>query len=307
MILKNNNLIKFIYSKLSLVRKGLNMIRQRIFISMVIITCTIGLISCSKNEKMQINPIDMEVNIGQLPYQDLEKEWSVMNMDKYILRTAQQIWNTWSSMDKIWPGVDFSKYNVLYVSIDGEKAWLINPNNEIIKFSGKDLPDKFKATGEEMSFTSSEETLNGKPTIKVEVKPKMFEEPYSVSEFKSLPTGTNLFPFTVHEEFHNYQGTWKINDVNKEGLLQEGVENFEARQERLEILNCLNKAVLDPDKETQYLEAAKWWFNKYKTDNEKEYNMTKNVDTLESTARYFDMAVNIRSIKGMDISEDEAF
>lgn len=307
MILKNNNLIKFIYFKLSLVRKGLNMIRQRIFISMVIITCTIGLISCSKNEKMQINPIDMEVNIGQLPYQDLEKEWSVMNMDKYILRTAQQIWNTWSSMDKIWPGVDFSKYNVLYVSIDGENAWLINPNNEIIKFSGKDLPDKFKATGEEMSFTSSEETLNGKPTIKVEVKPKMFEEPYSVSEFKSLPTGTNLFPFTVHEEFHNYQGTWKINDVNKEGLLQEGVENFEARQERLEILNCLNKAVLDPDKETQYLEAAKWWFNKYKTDNEKEYNMTKNVDTLEGTARYFDMAVNIRSIKGMDISEDEAF
>ena len=118
----------------------------------------------------------------------------------------------------------------------------------------------------------------------------MFEEPYSVSEFKSLPTGTNLFPFTVHEEFHNYQGTWKINDVNKEELLQEGVENFEARQERLEILNCLNKAVLDPDKETQYLEAAKWWFNKYKTDNEKEYNMTKNVDTLEGTARYFDMA-----------------
>lgn len=94
MILKNNNLIKFIYSKLSLVRKDLNMIRQRVFISMVIITCAIGLISCSKNEKMQINPIDMEVNIGQLPYQDLEKEWSVMNMDKYILRTSQQIWNT---------------------------------------------------------------------------------------------------------------------------------------------------------------------------------------------------------------------
>ena len=66
----------------------------------------------------------------------------------------------------------FFKYNVLYVSIDGENAWLINPNNEIIKFSGKNLPDKFKATGEEMSFTSSEETLNGKPTIKVEVKPK---------------------------------------------------------------------------------------------------------------------------------------
>lgn len=283
------------------------MIRKRFFISMVILICTIGLISCNRNEKTEINPIDMEVNIGQLPYDDLEKEWSVMNMDKYILRTAQQIWSTWSSVDKIWPGVDFSKYNVLYVSTDGENAWLINPKNEITKFSGKDLPDKFKATGEEMSFTSSEETLNGKPTIKVEVNPKMFEEPYSVSEFKSLPTGTNLFPFTVHEEFHHYQNTWKINDINQEELLQEGIENFEARQERLEILNCLNKAVLDPDKETQYLEAAKWWFNKYKMDNEKEYNMIKSIDILEGTARYFDMAVNVRSIKGMDISEDEVF
>ena len=195
------------------------MIRKRFFISMVILICTIGLISCNRNEKTEINPIDMEVNIGQLPYDDLEKEWSVMNMDKYILRTAQQIWSTWSSVDKIWPGVDFSKYNVLYVSTDGENAWLINPKNEITKFSGKDLPDKFKATGEEMSFTSSE----------------------------------------------------------------------------------------DPDKETQYLEAAKWWFNKYKMDNEKEYNMIKSIDILEGTARYFDMAVNVRSIKGMDISEDEVF
>lgn len=283
------------------------MLKKKVFIPILAFTCLLSMTACNKKDNMEIKPISMNMDINEVPYENLEREWSNMTMDKYILRVAQQIWSTWNDLDKIWPGVDFSKYNVLYVEANGNNAWLISSDKEINKLNAKDLPDKFKAQGNPFMFSSSENTLNGKPTIKVEVDPEMFNNPYDNGEFKALPNSSMLFTFTVHEEFHNYQSTWKIKETDQEELLTKGVENFSARTQRLEIINALNKAILEPEKEQQYLESAKWWFEEYKKNNKEEYELTKSIDILEGTARYFDMATNMRSIEGLSISEEEAF
>lgn len=284
------------------------MLRKKIFIPILAFTCMLSVTACNKNDNVDIKPISMNLDINEIPYEDLEKEWSNMTMDKYILRTAQQIWSTWKSLDKIWPGVDFSKYNVLYVESKGENAWLISADKEINKLEVSDLPEKFKPTGNPFTFTSlSENVLNGKPTIKIEVDSNMFKSPYDNGEFTSLPNSSMLFSFTVHEQFHYYQESWNVKKTDQEKLLSQGVENFDARSQRLEILNSLNKAILDTENETSHLKAAKWWFEEYKRTNEEEYNLVKPIDVLEGTARYFDMATNLRSIEGMNISNEEAF
>lgn len=287
------------------------MLSKKMCIPILALVCFLSTTACNKNDTrkkdtVKINPVEMNMNLEALPYEDLEKEWSNMNMDKYILRTAQQIWNTWNKLDKLWPGVDYSKYDVLYVETNGENAWLISKDKKITKMKVSDLPSKFKSQGEPFEFNSSKEILNLKPTIKVEVDSELFNNEYNEGEFRALPSSSMLFTFTIHEEFHNYQDSWKIDETDKEKLLQEGVENFGARSQRLEIINALNKAILEPEKEQQHIEAAKWWFEQYKKDNSKEFEMVKSIDILEGTARYFDMATNIRSINTEDLDEKEA-
>ncbi|MCU5409178.1 hypothetical protein OCA16_32400 [Bacillus cereus] len=41
----------------------------------------------------------MNVETKQRPYRDLKAERKEMNMDRYVTRTAQQVWDTWGDLD----------------------------------------------------------------------------------------------------------------------------------------------------------------------------------------------------------------
>ncbi|MGG5357701.1 MULTISPECIES: hypothetical protein [unclassified Enterococcus] len=85
------------------------------------------------------------------------------------------------------------------------------------------------------------------------------------------------------------------------------VNNKEARQIRLELINSLRKAVIETDKEKEHLEAAKYWYEKYQKEHKKDYEIVKEIDVLEGTARYFDIAVNVRSTIGMNASKEAVY
>lgn len=272
-----------------------------------VLLCTIvGIVGCSKDSKMEIKPQKMETSIESQPYKDLKAEWKNMNLERYIVRAAQQIWNTWPYSNKVWPGTDYSKFNVLFVDTEGKNAWLVSQDKKISKINAKDLPSDYKAEGVPFIFKSSKNKLNNVPTIKVELDANKFKNDYDTGEFESLPDSTMLFPFVTHEEFHRYQDTWKVGATDQEKLEEIGQKNFKARAQRYEIINALKKAVLEPEKEKEYLESAKWWFEEYKKDNKEEYELVKTADVLEGSGRYFDMAMNVRSVAGMNVSKKDA-
>lgn len=272
-----------------------------------IFLCAIIFTGCFENNNFKIKKINMETSIEKEPYINLKSQWKDMTLDKYVLRTAQQVWKTWPYAEKIWPGADFSKFNLLITETKGRYSWLISYNKKIVKFNSKDLPKSYKVQGIKNLFTDSNHKLNNIPTIKVEIDSEMFQKNYDKAEFESLKTGTLLFPFTTHEEFHRYQNAWKPGETDQEKLFKLGENNFKARTQRLEIINALNNAIINQDKEKEYLQAAKWWFEEYKKDNPQEYKLVKTFDILEGSARYFDMAMNIRSIFGMDLKKEDAF
>lgn len=243
----------------------------------------------------------MNIDTKELPYKDLKAEWNGMDMDRYVTRTAQQVWNTWRELDKIWPGVNYKDYNLIVVS--GEDAWIISTDKKIKKIASNDLPMRFSPTGLNYHYQAPTMKYDGKPTIKVEVSPGLFKGKYEQGEFEALPTASQLFTFTTHEEFHHYQDNWKSNDVDQEKVM-ELVDNKEARQVRLELLMNLRKAVIETNKEKDYLEAAKYWFDKYQKEHNEDYKTVRIMDLLEGTARYFDMAVNIRSNIGMSANKE---
>ncbi|HHT7188563.1 TPA: hypothetical protein ACTZ5N_001829 [Bacillus cereus] len=248
--------------------------------------------------------VPLNVDTKQLPYKDLQAEWKQMNMDRYVTRTAQQVWDTWGDLDKIWTGANYKDYNLLVVS--GEEAWVISTDKNIKKISSNDLPMRFSPSGADYSYEAPTKKYNNKPTIKVEVAPGLFKDEYDQGEFKALPSSSQLFIFSTHEEFHHYQDNWKVDKVDQEKIMAL-VNNKEARKVRLELLANVRKAVIDTDNEKEHLEAAKYWFDKYQKDHAEDYKTVRGMDVLEGTARYFDMAVNVRSNIGMNANKEDIY
>ncbi|MGB5838423.1 MAG: hypothetical protein WBH14_15385 [Albidovulum sp.] len=258
-----------------------------------------------RDSVLEIAPTEMSVDASDKQYSDLKQEWERLTFENYVARAAQQIGATWPLADQIWPGADYGNINVLFVETNGENAWLVTPDGNIVKFPAKDLPSAYRVTGYPFRFTSSEQTLNGIPTLKVEVDSDLFLGPYKSSEFESLPTSSLLFAFTAHEEFHRVQNTWNVEYTDQGKLIEIGQDNFAARAQRYEIIRALRLALLNPEEETENLEAAKWWFEAYRNDHPQEYELAKSMDILEGAARYFDMAMNVRSVGGFHLSAEE--
>lgn len=248
--------------------------------------------------------ISMNVDTKQLPYKDLKHEWKEMNMDRYVTRTAQQVWNTWGDLDKIWAGANYKGYNLLVVS--GADAWVISTDKKIKKIASNDLPMRFSPSGANYSYQAPTMKYDGKPTIKVEILPDMFKEKYDNGEFEALPASSQLFTFITHEEFHHYQDNWKVDKIDQEKVM-ELAGNEKAREVRLELLASLRKAVIDTSKEKEHLAAAKYWFDTYQKNHSEDYKIVRGIDVMEGTARYFDMAVNVRSNIGMNASKEKVY
>ncbi|MDQ0418615.1 hypothetical protein J2Z48_002818 [Croceifilum oryzae] len=242
--------------------------------------------------------INIKASAYTLPYTDLKKEWNQMTMDRYISRTAQQIWLTWGETEKIWSGIKLNKYKKALIT-DGEKVWIIDINKKTIdKTSYNSLPNEFK----DIPFFNTIK-YQGEDAVFYKLEKDRFKKSYDRGEFESLPNSNLAYVIMTHEAFHGEQNWSKTPEQSEESP----PENIKGRIQRLEIVRALRSAVLNPAKEKQYLQAAAWWYKQYKEQNPKEHQFVHFYDVIEGSARYFDMAVHVRSIVGIDAKREDIF
>lgn len=258
------------------------------------------------------NLLDFKLNVNKPPYKNLEKQWETMDFDKYFLMGAQQAWTTWSDADKVWMGVDYSKYN--YALSNEKITWIASPDKNVIKIKNESLSKDLREQLENPILFYQDSYKNYQINGTVE-KDNYFDQPYDSAQFKSLPKATLHFAINNHEAFHSLQGSWKLDgkkyanlmDPDYMGKLEKSNENREAREIRSNILDNLRQAILFPEKEQQYLQSAKYWNEKYLSEHKEDADFVKGSDIFEGSARYFDAAMSVRSSVGMNASKETIF
>lgn len=269
-------------------------------------------ISKSKAGGKKTSSLAFTLDKNKPPYEDLKKEWDSMNFDKYFLMGAQQAWKTWPRAGEIWQGADYSKYG--YALSTETYTWVAYPDKKIEKMYSKDLPKEIREKVE-IPILFYIDTLNGKDIAGTIEKDNYFDQPYQDTQYESLPKSTVHFAISSHEMFHDFQSSWKISDQKYHNImdsdytdrLEKSNEDKEARKIRANLMGSLRNAILFPEKEKEYLETAKYWNTKYQTEHSEDADFVKGSDIHEGSARYFDDAMSVRSVIGMDASKEEIF
>lgn len=265
--------------------------------------------------KLLMAPADIKVDLTAHSVETKYDNWEDITVEKLVVRVAEQIENTWSQCDRIWPRMNFGDSQVLFIVTNDQGytdyTYLIDSQREIKQIPYKEIEVFYNKSEGSPFFKSASNKLNDIPTMSLTISEDYIEEEgiQNKGEYKALSENTIHFMIATHEEFHNRQREWK---GIKKFLLDEQIENYNAlsdvyliRQARLEVIYNLRQAILQPEKEVSYLNAAKWWWDYYKTQYPDVYISARASDVLEGTARYFDMALNVRSAYGMDAKEEQ--
>ncbi|MHB0802854.1 hypothetical protein PVK73_25760 [Bacillus thuringiensis] len=210
-----------------------------------------------------------------------EQQTNLENVEQIVQVNANLIWNTRKHTEQIWPENEkiSEKFNRDVLMTDRKNYWIIKNNNQIEKGLFTELPKHVQdqiQTPYSPSFGEIE--YDGKMINYVEIT----EE---VISYKGPDTPYRVL---MHEYFHMYyQRNWKAaSGTGWESPLY--TDFLSPRQSRLEIMTALQKALEHPNEKKQHLEAAAWWYQKYKTENPREYQDIQVRDQLEGTARYFE-------------------
>ncbi|MGX7243988.1 hypothetical protein ACWOC1_03990 [Enterococcus quebecensis] len=266
----------------------------------------------TSDSKKKESSLKFPLDKNKPPFKDLKKEWDSMDFDRYFLMGAQQAWEAWPYAGKVWQGADYTNYG--YGLANETYTWIAYPDKTIEKIYTKDLPDDIR-TQIEVPVLFMDETYNGKAFAATVEKENYFDQPYQDTQFESLPKSTVHFAISTHELFHGFQGSWALKkneyaNVMDSDFLEKtnkSAANKEARKIRANLMNSLRKAILLPEKEKEYLDEAKYWHTKYKTEQSEDADFVRGTDLYEGSARYFDDAMSVRSVLGVDASKDEIF
>ncbi|WP_206913521.1 hypothetical protein IGL98_002596 [Enterococcus sp. DIV0840] len=302
--------------------------KRSIYVSLTITLSALVIAACSPKSKTvsseesttsepktggkKTSSLKFTLDKNKPPYEDLKKDWDSVNFDKYFLMGAQQAWKTWTHAGEIWQGADYSKYG--YALSTETYTWIAYPDKKIEKMYSKDLPKDIREKVE-IPILFYKDTLKGKDIAGTIEKDNYFDQPYQDTQYEALPKSTVHFAISSHEMFHGFQGSWEtsgqkyknIMDSDYQESLEKSNEDKEARKIRANLMESLRKAIVFPEKEKEYLETAKYWNTKYQTEHSEDAEFVKGSDIHEGSARYFDDAMSVRSVLGMDASKDEIF
>lgn len=266
----------------------------------------------SKTKGKKNAPLTFNLDKNKSPFTDLKKDWDSMNFDRYFLMGAQQAWKTWPYAGQVWQGADYAKEG--YSIATETYTWIAYPDKTIEKVYTKDLPDKLREQVE-IPLLFFKDTYKGRPIATTIEKDNYFDQPYQDTEYEALPKSTVHFAINSHEMFHAFQADWALKDNNYANIvdsdyverLKKSDTNKEARTIRANLMESLRKAILFPENEKEHLETAKYWHTKYQTEHSEDADFVRGSDLHEGSARYFDDAMSVRSVLGMDASKDEIF
>lgn len=255
----------------------------------------IGLAGCARTYKIDLGKVSRPLDTATIPYTDIFAEWDGLTTESLVRRTAQQIGASYGQAGEVWPGVDYSGFQVLFFQDGKEDAWLVKPDGSAVALPLAALP----ASIAKLPFYSSalDNRLNGESTSISRIDADYLTNPENRRwEYAALPQDSFLYTVVSHEEFHAYQRRWGV--VYRQEKLFELKNEPQARVLRLHLLESLRQAILQPDRGGEYLGAAKFWLERYNAEFPAEARLVKGADILEGSARYFHVAMLVRSTFG---------
>lgn len=265
---------------------------------LVFLALALGLSGCATTSSHTLDAQTRPLDTESQPFTDVIAQWDSLTMEHLVRRAAQEIGATYARAGEVWPGTDFSDFQVLYFQDGSPEAWLVKPDGSAVAFPSSAIP---KAIAKTPFFESAlDRKINGHGTSVLRLEADYFQNPTNRGiEFSALPQNTVLFTIPIHEEFHMRQGPWNNIVYHQEALWRLPNEP-QARVLRLHLIESLRQAVIQPANEEKHLSAAKFWLDRYEAEFPKEAGLVRPADVMEGSARYFHVAMMVRAAYGMD-------
>ena len=214
-----------------------------------------------------------------------KKQPRLENVDQFVQYNAEFIWNTWENTEQMWPGSGgFKKFNRDIFMTDLKNCWIVKKDKQIEKKSIKEMPEDIQ------------KYINNAPAFgEIDYDGKMMNYIKFDDHALNHKNANRLHRVLMHETFHHYQGeNWKLAEgTGWESPLYS--ELLSSRQSRLEMIKALQQALEHPKEKKQHLEAAAWWYQKYKKEHPREHWDIQLRDQMEGTANFFE---NVASAYG---------
>lgn len=254
---------------------------------------TIFLTTCSLPHSNSFKGV---ISIASAQTETKKKKQKFENVDQYVQYNAKMIWNTWEHTEQMWPGTgkNFGKYNRDVVMTDMKNCWIIGKNNQLEKKTFEEMPQNIQdAFKNDRGW--GEIDYNGKIINYLRLEESMLSHKDHDRAFRAL----------THEFFHTYQGeNWKLAEgTGWEPPLYN--ELLLSRQSRLEMIKALQQALENPNERQQHMEAAAWWYQKYKKEHPREHWDIQVGDQGEGTANYFENVASAYGHLGIDTPQKE--
>ena len=264
---------------------------------LLVITSLTGIVLLNACSSPNANSFKGEPSTVNAQIEKEKKQSQFENVDQFVQYNAELLWNTWEHTGQVWPGSEkfFEKSNRDIFLTYMDNCWIVKKDQKIEKKSIKELPQDIQ-----------EVIKNIPPFGEINYDGKMMHYlKFTDSDMQDKGKSANrLHRALIHETFHFYQAEWKKPEgTGWENPLYE--ELLSARQCRLEMIKALQQALEHPKEQQQHLEAAAWWYQKYKKEHPREHWDIQPRDQSEGTAKYFDTRVSAYGHLGIDTPQKE--
>ncbi|MEG1149589.1 MAG: hypothetical protein RSD98_13470 [Niameybacter sp.] len=65
--------------------------------------------------KVLMEPTDIKTDLTLKNIETKYDKWEDVTVEKLVVRIGEKIENTWSQSERIWPGINFEDYQVLFI------------------------------------------------------------------------------------------------------------------------------------------------------------------------------------------------
>lgn len=205
---------------------------------------------------------------------------------------AEKVKLHWPHMDKVWSGYDYTKHNLILFYSDElgsiKEAWLINSEGSR-QLDAKEFED----------ITPPQP--DGFAPLQFEDKPSIAMNLDDISLTQG-DAAEQTYRTATHELVHFYYHVDGLTDAEGSRFQKFPIDKT-PRLYRAMVYKNLREAFFAPDLAEDHLAKAKYWYEKWKSEFNDEYEDIKGTDIIEGTARYVE---NIGSFI-TDQTSDEDF
>lgn len=173
--------------------------------------------------------------------------------------------------ERIWPGYNLKKMNIVLVDKSSEDLLAVSiKENKTFTVKSSELPASVIRSSYSFFKIDDQSWMS--------INSEIYNNPNLTDEQKTR----DLFGLAIHEAFHNQaQESWKI-EVESRGTFVP--VKWQPRYYRAMVYNNLLAALNQLEDKSEYLQKAKYWYNKWVSENSEEIKSA--TDGYEGSAQY---------------------